>query len=239
MDRLIYSALTAMRSTQAAQAVTANNLANAHTTGFRRELASLSSRWLDGGNGALDSGRAQADMAVATAQLEAGPVNVTGQPLDLAIDGPGWLAVQAADGGEAYTRRADLHVTATGVVENGDGLAVIGDAGPLTVPTGAALSIAADGSVSANGAAVGRIKLVDAPAGTLAKRGDGLFGGAVLDAAPAVRVRSGALEESNVQTAGSLTELFEQSRAFETSAKLMRAARDIDEGGTRLMRLDN
>ena len=235
MDRLIYSALTAMRSAQAAQAMTANNLANAQTTGFRRELASLSSRWLGG----ADTARAQADETVATAQLEAGPVEATGQPLDVALDGPGWLAVQAADGGEAYTRRGDLHVTAAGLIENGDGLAVLGDAGPLTVPTGTALVIAADGGISANGLPVGRLKLVDAPPDVLAKRGDGLFGGQLLDADPKLRVRSGALEGSNVRAAGSLTELLEQSRGFETSAKLMRAARDIDEGGTRLMRLDN
>ena len=236
MDRLIYSALSAMRAQQAAQAVTANNLANAGTTGFRRELSSLSARWLEGSD---DTARVQADDVVATAQLEAGPVTVTGGALDVAIDGSGWLAVEAKDGGEAYTRRGDLHVTAAGRLETGDGLAVMSEAGPLTVPTSAPLNIAPDGSVSAGGVAVGRIKLVDAAPGTLAKRGDGLFGGEVLDADPAVRVRSGALEGSNVQTAASLAELLEQSRGFETSAKLMRMARDIDEGGTRLMRLDN
>ncbi len=235
MDRLIYSALTAMRSAQAAQAVTANNLANAQTTGFRRELSSLSARWLAGD----ETTRAQADSVVATAQLDAGPLTVTGAPLDLALDGRGWLAVQARDGGEAYSRRGDLRVTATGLLETGDGLAVLGDAGPITVPTGTALTIAADGSVSASGLPVGRIKLVDAPPGTLAKRGDGLFGGRILDADPSVRVRSGALEGSNVRSADSLAELIEQSRGFDTSAKLMRMARDMDEGGTRLMRLDN
>lgn len=235
MDRLIYSALTAMRSSQAAQAVTANNLANAQTTGFRRELSSLSARWLEG----ADTTRVQTDDIVATAQLEAGPITATGAPLDVAIDGRGWIAVQAKDGGEAYTRRGDLHVAATGLLETGDGLAVLGEAGPLTVPTGTAAGISADGTVSAGGLSIGRIKLVDAAPGTLARRGDGLFGGAVLDTDPGVRVRSGALEGSNVQTAGSLAELLEQSRGFETSAKLMRLARDIDEGGTRLMRLDN
>jgi flagellar basal-body rod protein FlgF len=231
MDRLIYATLTAMRSQKAAQAVTANNLANAQVPGFRRELSSLSARW-------LDDARVQADDVVTTAQLEAGPVTATGNPLDLALDGRGWIAVQAADGGEAYTRRGDLKVSDTGVIETGDGLAVLGAVGPLTVPTGQALVIAADGSVSAGGVAAGRIKLVDAAPGTLAKRGDGLFGGTILDADPAVRVRAGALEGSNVSVAASLAELIEQSRGFDTSAKLIRAARDIDEGGTRLMRLD-
>lgn len=235
MDRLIYSALTAMRSSQAAQAVTANNLANAQVPGFRRELSSLSARWLEG----ADTTRVQTDDIVATAQLEAGPITATGAPLDVAVDGRGWIAVQAKDGGEAYTRRGDLLVAATGLLETGDGLAVLGETGPLTVPTGTAAGISADGTVSAGGLSIGRIKLVDAAPGMLAKRGDGLFGGQVLDADPGVRVRGGALEGSNVRTADSLAELIEQSRSFDTSAKLMRMARDIDEGGTRLMRLDN
>ena len=233
MDRLIYTALTAMRAQQAAQAVTANNLANAGTPGFRRELSALTARWLDGGG---DDTRAQADDVVRTAVLDAGVVSMTGGALDVALDGPGWFAVQAADGGEAYTRRGDLRVTANGVLETGDGLAVLGGSGPITVPPGADPVIAPDGSISASGLPVGRIKLAT---GDLVKRVDGLFGGALLDADPKLRLRSGALEGSNVDTAGSLVELLEQSRSFETSAKLLRMTREIDEGGARLMRLDN
>jgi flagellar basal-body rod protein FlgF len=233
MDRLIYTALTAMRAQAAAQAVTANNLANAGTPGFRRELSSMTARWLDGEG---DATRAQADDVVRTAVLEPGVIATTGAPLDLAIDGPGWFAVQAADGGEAYTRRGDLRVTANGALQTGAGLAVLGDSGPIMVPQGADTVIAPDGSISVGGVSAGRLKLVT---GDLTKRGDGLFGGAVLDADPSLRVRSGALEGSNVDTAGSLVELLEQSRSFETSAKLLRLTREIDEGGARLMRLDN
>ncbi|WP_419813793.1 flagellar basal body rod protein FlgF [Glacieibacterium sp.] len=233
MDRLIYTALTAMRAQSAAQAVTANNLANAGTPGFRRELSSVAARWLDGGG---DDTRAQADDVVDTAVLDPGTLAVTARGLDVAIDGPGWFAVQAADGGEAYSRRGDFQVTAAGVLETGDGHPLLGANGPITLPSGAEPVFAADGSVSVGGLVAGRLKLVS---GDLAKRGDGLFGGAQHDADPAIRVRSGLLEGSNVDTAGSLVELLEQSRAFETSAKLLRMTREIDESGARLMRLDN
>lgn len=234
MDRLIYTALSAMRSQQAAQAITANNLANASTPGFRRELASVAAHWLDGG----DATRAQADEIVRTATLEGGALTATGRDTDIAVDGRGWIAVRTADGAEAYTRRGDLRVSAAGVLETGEGDAVLGDGGPLTVPSGVALSIAPDGSVSAGGVAAGRIKLVDGSG--LVKRPDGRFGSAVpLDADPGVRLRGGTLEGSNVGTAATLVELLEQSRGFEGVTRLLRMTREIDEGGARLMRLDN
>ena len=236
MDRLIYTALTAMRGHAAAQAVTANNLANAHVPGFRRELSSMTAHWLEGDS---DMTRVEADDLVKTAVADAGVIETTGAPLDVAIDGPGWMAVQAPGGDEAYTRRGDLRIAASGVLENGEGLAVLGDTGPLTVPPGLPPSIAADGTVSAGSVVVGRIKLIGGD-NTLGKRGDGLFGTATpRDADPKVRLRTGSLETSNVQTATGLAELLEQSRGFDTSTKLLRLTREIDEGGTRLMRLDN
>ena len=236
MDRLIYTALTAMRSQHAAQAVTAHNLANANTTGFRRELSAVAARWM----GDAGTTRVQADDVVRTALLDGGVLTATGSATDVAVDGRGWIAVRTADGAVAYTRRGDLRVAASGVLETGEGDAVLGDDGPLTVPSGAALSIAPDGSVSAGGVAAGRIKLVDAAPGVLTKRPDGRFAAsAPLDADRQVRLRSGTLEGSNVGTAATLVELLEQSRGFESVTRLLRLTREIDEGGARLMRLDN
>lgn len=243
MDRLIYTTLTGMRSLQAAQAVTANNLANADVTGFRRELSSLASRYLTGPG---DSARVDADDAVTTVGTEPGRITATGQPLDVAIRGSGWIAVQADDGGEAYTRRGDLRVGATGVLETGEGLPVIGNAGPISVPPGTEVAVAPDGGVSVRlpgtpaPSTIDRIKLVDPPAGQLAKDEDGLFrSSAAVDAAPGVRLQTGALEGSNVDRTRMLVDLVEQSRGFDVNTKLLAAARDMDEGAARLMRLDN
>ena len=243
MDRLVYTALTAMRARQTAQAVTANNLANAGTTGFRRELSSLASRYL---NGEQATTRVQADDAVSTSLLDAGAVEATGQPLDVAVRGAGWIAVQAADGSEAYTRRGDLRVGVNGVLETGDGHPVLGAGGPVTLPPATSIAIASDGTVSitAEGSplavAIDRIKLVDPPPATLRRGADTLFRTpAPADAAPGVQLTSGALERANVDTPGALVELLEQARSFETSVKLLGATRDIDEAGAKLMRMDN
>ena len=242
MDRLIYTALTGMRARSAAQTVTANNLANANVTGFRREMSSLASRYLAGPEG---SARVQADDAVTSASTEPGHISPTGQPLDVAVAGPGWIAVQAADGGEAYTRRGDLRVAPTGVLETGDGHPVIGNSGVITLPAGEP-GIAADGSVSvrlpgaAASAVIDHIRLVNPPPAELRKDSAGLFRAAAApDADPAVRLQTQALEGSNVDSARGLVELIEQSRGFDVSAKLLSATRDIDEAGARLMRLDN
>lgn len=238
MDRLVYSLLSGMRARVAAQAVTANNVANASVPGFRRELSSLTSRY-------LDDGRAQAAASRTTASLEPGRIAATGQPLDVAIDGSGWLAVQAADGGEAYTRRGDLRIGAGGIVETGDGLVLLGEGGPVVVPPGAMPTIAEDGQLFATlpGAeapvAVGRLKLVDPPAATLRKGLDGLFRTpAPAEAAP-VRLKTGMLEAANIDAATALVELLEQSRGFDVSARLLGAARDMDTASTALMRVDN
>ncbi|MGI4879831.1 MAG: flagellar basal body rod protein FlgF [Janthinobacterium lividum] len=243
MDRLIYTALTGMRSRQAAQAVTANNLANAATTGFRRELSSLASRYLGGAN---DTTRVESDDAVTTASLEPGHIVETGQSLDVAVRGSGWIAVQAADGAEAYTRRGDLRVAPGGQLQTGDGHAVIGSGGEITLPPSSTPSIAADGTVSIHlpGASaatiVDRIKLVDPAAATLQKDSAGLFRSSdAVDTSAEVQLQPGALESANVDSARGLVELIEQSRGFEVNAKLLSAARDMDEAGARLMRADN
>lgn len=243
MDRLIYTALTGMRARTAAQAVTANNLANAGVIGFRRELSSLASRYIAGPEG---NARVQADDAVTSASADPGRVTPTGQPLDVALDGSGWIAVQAADGNEAYTRRGDLRIAPTGVLESGDGHPVMGNAGAITIPPGGEVSIAPDGSVGVRlpgalaSAVVDRIRLVDPAAGDLRKDAAGLFRTTTVpDAAPAVRLQTQALESANVDTARGLVEVIEQARGFDVNTKLLTMTREIDESGARLMRLDN
>jgi flagellar basal-body rod protein FlgF len=267
MDRLIYTALTGLAARTRSQSVTANNLANAVTTGFRREIVAAEGRYLmpQTAAGGVDPGgrsRVQAGApSVATPQAP-GKIAATGRPLDIAMAGDAWLAVQGpvVKGlpTEAYTRRGDLSVGISGVLQNGDGRAVLGAGGsPVTVPAGASLDIAADGGLSARlGDTVlplGRLKLV---AGSgVASLGNGLANGLEngltkgpdgqfstrepLPVDPGARVSTGALEASNVETAGALAELVEQSRGFEVNARLLGIARDIDERTSRLMALDS
>ena len=109
--RLIHTSLSAMRANMARQAVTANNLANASTTGFRAEMSSAQPLWIKG-PGLPD--RAVASEEVLAADMRGAATVSTGRSLDIAMNGDAMLTVQAENGDEAYTRRGDLMVSATG-----------------------------------------------------------------------------------------------------------------------------
>jgi len=245
MDRLIYTALSAMDSAMARQRVIANNLANASTPGFRAEEFAVTPATI---RGAPLEARAMARGHVRGADLAQGKITATGRALDIAVEGDALIALQARDGSEVYSRRGDLKVSASGVLENGEGLAVLGEAGPITLPPSSDITIAADGSVLVRDpaapneppGAIDRIKLVS-PAGSRIEKGlDNLLrvpGGGALPADPTARVRSGMIETSNVDTAATLVEMIEAQRAFEQRAKIIATAREIDEASARLMSL--
>lgn len=245
MDRLIYTALTGMNAAMDRQRVVANNLANASTTGFRAEEFAVTSVTLRGGQ--IET-RSMAQGAVHGANMATGTVRHTGQPLDVALVGNALLALQAADGGEVYSRRGDLRVAASGVLENGDGLPVLGEGGPITVPLGSELSIAEDGAVLARDPAapdlppqeVARLKLVDPTGSAVLKDIDGFLrvpGGGVLPDDATARLVSGSLEGSNVDTATTLVQMVEAQRAFEQRARILSTADELGQSGARLMSL--
>lgn len=246
MDRLVYTALSGLRRAEFAQAVTANNLANASTAGFRRDASVFQSQWVQG---AEYDDRVQAGSQSTGAELDAGTVATTGRPLDVALLGSAMLAVAGPDG-EAYTRRGDLMIDGEGALRTSDGRAVIGEGGPIAVPPGAAIEIGQDGTVAFRAPGdtpdaplndAGRLKLVAATPATVQKHLDGLFrktGGGALDADPSARVQPGALEGSNVKPVATMVELIEQSRAFEMHSKLVSESRDLDAASAALMRVD-
>lgn len=245
MDRLIYTALSGMQASMDRQRVTASNMANAQTIGFRAELMDQRPITVEGDEPEV---RALQQSLVRGASMAQGEIVQTGRPLDIAVAGEALIAVQAADGSEAYTRRGDLSVGPTGMVTNGDGALVLGDAGPLTVPLTGVVSIAPDGAVTVADpqapevppVEVGRIRLASAAGSPIAKGLDGLFrveGGGVLPADEAARVKPGCLEQSNVKPTEVLVEMIDQQRLFAMRGKLVSTARDIDEAGAQLMKL--
>lgn len=245
MDRLIYTALSGMQGSMDRQRVIASNMANAQTVGFRAELLDQRPVTIDGQT--LDV-RAMQRAEVRGAVMEPGELIQTGNDLDIYIQGDALLAVQAADGSEAYTRRGDLSVSPTGLLVNGDGRPVLGDAGPITVPLGAKPTIAPDGVVSVTDPAmpdqppmeIGRIKLAGWMGSPISKGLDGLFrveGGGILPADAQATVISGALEQSNVKPTEVLVDMIQAQRLFEMRSKLIATARECDEGGAQLMRL--
>jgi len=245
MDRLIYTAYSGLSDSMISQQVIASNMANAQTIGFRAEMLNHEATTLKGPS---IEARAMTQGEARGANMKQGAVIETGNPLDIALSGRTMLAVQGEDGEEAYTRRGDLTVDASGVMSNGDGRPVIGDAGPITVPPGARITIAPDGSVLAATPenpdqppqVVGRIKLVGTAGSRIEKGLDGLFrvfGGGALPADEEAKVQSGALEQSNVDPTRILVEMVEAQRLFDMRNKLIATARELDEGGAGLMRL--
>lgn len=236
MDRILYTAMSGARTSLEQQAVVSHNLANAATPGFRAQLAVLRAEPVGG------EGQATRTLAVATtpgADFSPGPMTATGRELDVAIAGDGWLAVQAADGSEAYTRRGDLQLDASGMLSV-QGRPVIGVGGPLTVPLGSSVSIGSDGTLSAIGegqspdtiAEVGRLKLVSAAPGVLVRGEDGLFrfqpdaggAGAALPADENVRVATGALEGSNVSPTAAMVAMIDNARRYDMQMKVLGSA---------------
>ena len=247
MDRLIYTALSGMRGSMARQTVTANNLANANTVGFRAEMQSARSLWVRGMG--LEA-RAPVSEEVTGADMSAGSINHTGRDLDVAMTGDALLTVQAEDGSEAYTRRGDLHVAATGVLTTGDGRPVLGESGPITIPPADSIRIAEDGAiwiVPAGGDAsqpqqVDRLKLVSPQGSSIAKALDGLFrvqGGGALPSDPQARLIPASLEGSNVNTSQSLIDMIEASRSWDMQLQLVSSAREMDTSAADLMRMPN
>jgi len=246
MDRLIFTAFSGLNSSMVRQRVIASNMANAQTIGYRADTLQFTPMTVQDGRG-LDV-RAMIDTEVRGANMAQGSLTETGKPLDIALTGEALMAVQASGGEEAYTRRGDLSISPSGALSNGDGMPVIGDGGPITVPPGGQVSIAPDGGVMVRDSAtpdapptrIDRIKLVSKAGTRIEKALDGVFrvyGGGSLPADLEAKVTAGALEQSNVNPSDVMVQMIEAQRLFDIRTKLISTAKDIDEGGSALMRM--
>ncbi|MES2290877.1 MAG: flagellar basal-body rod protein FlgF [Pseudomonadota bacterium] len=246
MDRLIYSSLSAMRSSLARQTATANNIANAETPGFRADIAETQALWM---RGAGSDSRAVASEEVLNADMKSGTVMATGRTLDVAANGDAMFVVQTEDGEEAYTRRGDLQVGNSGMLTTGDGRPVMGTGGPIILPPADSISIDGQGRITivpAGGDAsqpqeVGTLRMVSPKGSDVVKGMDNLFrvrGGGTLPDDPDASCKSGHLEGSNVSTTKALVEMIEASRSWDMQLKLISDARTNDEAAANLMKLD-
>ncbi len=238
MDRLIYLSMAGAKANMQRQDVLANNLANASTPGFRAELHAFRAVPVQG-SGA--STRVYALETTPGYDASPGVIANTGRPLDVAMRGNAWLAVQGLDGTEAYTRGGSLEVGADGTLLTRNGLQVMGDGGPIQVPANSEVSIAADGTVSARGAngrntAVGRLKLVT-PEAPLNRGADGLFRGADgdLPADATARLQDGALEGSNVSPVETMVAMISAARQFEAQMKVLQTAEGNEKAAAQLL----
>jgi flagellar basal-body rod protein FlgF len=249
MDRLIYTAMTGAAQALAQQDVVANNLANTSTTGFRAQLANFRSAPLSFGDGSTvndDTTRTFVLSSTPGADYTPGPISQTGNPLDVAVQGPGWLTVQTADGNEAYTRAGNLHVDANGQLMTATNLPVVGNSGPISVPPGSDITIGKDGSVSAlvagdppqSIALIDQLKLVNPDPNTLERGNDGLFhttDGNPADPDPTVALAPGSLEGSNVNPVAAMVSMITNARQFQMQTKMLQNADQNDQSANQLL----
>jgi flagellar basal-body rod protein FlgF len=237
MSQLLATIMSGARQVMKAQSVNANNLANASTDGFRAELVHIAS--LDDINGISGS-----------VDFSPGMIRTTGRSLDVGIVGEGWIAIQAPDGGEAYTRRGDLHINEFGQLLTGTGQPVLGDGGPIALPPFASLEIGSDGSITirpqragaAELAVVERIRLVKPDQRELFRGDDGLIrhrDGLLAAPDPAVRLQSGSLEGSNVNAVAEMLKMIDLARQFEAQVKLMQDSEDNSDTLASLLRINS
>ena len=251
MDRSLYIAMNGAKQTLLAQAANANNLANTQSTGFKSDLEQFTSKPV---TGAGYPTRVYSVNEKPWVNVTPGAMQTTGNNLDVAINGEGYFAIQGVDGKEAYTRAGDLRLTTTGLLQNGAGLSMLGQAqggkvGPITVPPAQKLTIGSDGTISiiplGSGNAttqqiVGRLKLVNLAPNNIEKLGDGLLhakDGNPVATSGDVKVSQGVLEGSNVNAVSAMVDMIELARNFELQVKAMKSVDDNSAASAKLMQM--
>lgn len=214
--------------------VTANNMANSSTAGFKREQP-LFHDYVEPGTGGTVDGADRTAYVLdygATHDAAAGVFTSTSNPLDVMIDGPGYLSVKIPDGSIAYTRAGYVKISPTGDLVTANGQQLLGDGGqPINIPAEEQgnLNIAADGSVMGKQGVIGRLTITVVDEGTVTPRGDGLIAsdsGRVLTAAE-TKFKTGGIEASNVQPIVETTAMVEILRAYQSSQSITQSINDM------------
>lgn len=209
----------------------ANNVANINTVAFYGDYATLAKSAAQSGQKIL--GKTVPAFQDTYTDFSAGPIQFTGRDLDIAIDGPGFIAVQTKKGEEAFTRAGALQISPQGLLVTGKGDLVLGSGGVINIPQGAGVTINKKGEIYARipGAPanvnpqVGKIRLVTLPTEQLYKTEDGLYravSGVNAQESGTVKLVPESLEGSNVDFIQSLVQLIDLSRNFDTHSKFMK-----------------
>ncbi len=245
MDKGVYLLMSGARESMLSQARVANNLANASTTGFRADLHNFRSMAAVG-DGLPSRTFVQSERP--GYNFNEGGLISTGNPLDIAIKGQGWIAVQRPDGSEAYTRAGDLKINPNGLLENNRGFQIIGNNGPIAIPPVEKMQIGRDGTITilplgapeTATAVLDRIKLVKPVESELKKGIDGLFeniSGAEEPADASVNLISETLEGSNVNAISEMTDMIALQRQFEIKVKFMNNFKELGDKTDSLLRV--
>ncbi|MCU7837736.1 MAG: flagellar basal-body rod protein FlgF [gamma proteobacterium symbiont of Taylorina sp.] len=246
MDNFLFVAMSGAKENMLSQQLHMNNMANASTTGFRSDFATARSQPVFGPGA---PSRVYAMSENPATDFKPGSMISTGNPLDVAIQGDGFIAVLDKNGMESYTRAGNFRLTETGMLMTGTGLPVLGDGGPITIPPSQKIDIMGDGTISIvpmgaendATAVVGRLKLVKPDIKDLEKNDAGLIvmkNGQPAEVDGTVRLVAGMVEGSNVNAITEMVNMMSLSRQYEMQVKLMKKAEEMDQTSSQLMRLN-
>lgn len=252
MDKLAFTALASINNQANVRTQITNSLANVSTVGFKDtfSLAEQSNQIKgEGMNTRVLPGMAKQEVI----NLSPGALNMTGNVMDVAMNDKTVLGIQADNGEIGFTRRGDLRVSASGLIENAAGQLILGEKGPISVPQGQLVSIGQDGTVMGKSPTqvgaipmnLGQLMLRDASEMPLMRRTDGLFQpltnefqGKDFPTGPnPVSLVSGTLEGSNVNPVEAMIKMMDISRTFESKIKTISEIKSVDESGASMMRL--
>jgi flagellar basal-body rod protein FlgF len=225
----LYSAYLGMKARQQRLDLIAGNIANASTNGFKADRLAFRVLNTNAPVNAAGAGqvsetnqRRAPETGVAAQQVtdfSLGSMRDTGRSLDVALEGPGFLAVQTPRG-ERYTRSGSLTIDSNGQLVTPNGDLVLGDGGPITVGPGE-VTIGDDGTISSNGQVAGRLRIVqfNNPATSLQKEGHSLWSATGAEAAvesAQTRVAQGTVEMSNVNSLTEMVAMMQNTREFDS-----------------------
>ena len=206
--------------------VVANNMANITTTGFKASDLMFEDFLMpvakDNDFSGLDRDLHFTQDWSTVHDMSAGAIEQTGNPLDVALMGDGFLNVQTPDG-PRFTRSGSLAIDASGVLVDLNGNPVLCESGPVSFDdSDIDITIAADGTITTNNGGKGKLKLTEfTDPQILAREGDNYFSGPAGTPAAGTRLLQGSIERSNVSGVTELTTMIRVQRAYQSLASLM------------------
>ncbi len=225
MYKGIYIALSGATLKQTQVDIISQNLANASTLGYKKDKVAFQEYLLSQMNGQQDPDeeRTLSDLATVRTDFSTGNIVRTGNPLDVAVDGTGFISLE--DG--KYTRRGDLKLSNDGYIVTQQGTRVLGKNGPIRISGQGAIDINPSGDVSLDGVQIDRIKVVDFPdLNALRKSGEDTFETQQIPAASKATVKQGYVETSNIEVVRELVQLIAAMREFEMAQKAVQSFDD-------------
>lgn len=234
MYKGIYIALSGAITKQKHMDILAQNIANVNTPGYKKERVAFRDYLipLTNGSALLPDGRIMSGPPLVMTDFSSGELRKTGNPLDVAIDGSGFFALE----GNRYTRAGNFKVSSDGYLVTQSGIKVLGNGGPISLQ-GSRIEISPSGDVSVDGIVVDTLTIVDFPdKGVLKGAGEGTF--VTEEQGQEIRplIRQGYLEDSNTEIIKEMVQMITTYREFESYQRIIRAldeatAKTINEMG--------